>query len=117
MQNSNLILWGDPSSNAFLKKILPSLPIQWTRDKLVFRGQTYTAADHVPIMVFPNPLNPRRYVVINSGPTFREEALLNNSDQTPMLPDWAIVDINTPPDAKWPGLVIDAGFFNEQWQP
>ena len=55
-------------------------------------------------------------MVLNSGHTFREFALLNNSDQTPKLPDWALVDIKTPADAKWPGLIYDAGFFNESWK-
>ena len=30
------------------------------------------AAHHVPILIYPNPLNPQRYVVLNSGFTFRE---------------------------------------------
>ena len=51
-----------------------------------------------------------------SGVTFREKALLNNSDQTPKLPDWAIVDLRTPPGPEAPGLVEDAGFFDENWQ-
>jgi hypothetical protein len=55
-------------------------------------------------------------MVINSGFTFREFAALNNSDQTPKLPDWAVVDINTPPGPKWPGKIVDAGFFDEQWK-
>jgi hypothetical protein len=115
--NSNLVLWGDPASNAVLKQIIDKLPLKWTKDTLEFKGMKYDATHHAPVMIFPNPLNPTKYVVINSGPTFREEALLNNSDQTPKLPDWAIIDINTPPDAKWPGLVVDAGFFDEQWKP
>jgi hypothetical protein len=115
--NSNLVLWGDPSSNAVLAKILPKLPIQWTRDKVVFAGHTYDAAHVAPVMIFPNPLNPARYVVINSGPTFREQALLNNADQTPKLPDWAMVDLNTAPDGKWPGQILNAGFFDERWAP
>ena len=28
----------------------------------------------------------------------------------------AVIDLRTPPDTKWPGLVIDAGFFDEAWQ-
>ena len=112
---SNLILWGDPSSNAVLKRIIGKLPIKWTKDTLEFNGVKYDAAHHAPILIFPNPLNENNYVVLNSGPTFREEALLNNSDQTPKLPDWAIVNLDTPPDGKWPGLIIDAGFFDEQW--
>ena len=115
--NSNLILWGDPSSNAVLAKILPKLPIQWTWNSLAFAGQNYDATHVAPVMIFPNPLNPTHYVVINSGPTMREQALLNNADQTPKLPDWAMVDLNTPPDGKWPGKILSAGFFDENWAP
>ena len=113
---SNLILWGDPSSNTALAKLLARLPLQWTRDKLTFAGQTYDAKEHAPILIYPNPANPSRYVVINSGPTFREEALLNNAQQIPKLPDWAIINLNTPPDGKNPGEVVNAGFFDEQWK-
>jgi hypothetical protein len=113
--NSNLVLWGDPSSNAVLAKILPKLPIQWTWNRLAFAGQSYDPAHVAPVMIFPNPLNPAHYVVINSGPTMREQALLNNADQTPKLPDWAMVDLNTPPDGKWPGKILSAGFFDENW--
>ncbi len=113
---SNLILWGDPSSNAVLKQIVDKLPLKWDAKKLEFAGQTYDSADHAPILIFPNPLNPKFYVVLNSGVTFREEALKNNSDQTPKLPDWAIVDLKTPPGPKWPGLMVDAGFFDSDWK-
>ena len=54
--------------------------------------------------------------MLNSGFTFREGSNTTNSQQTPKLPDWAVIDINTPPGAKWPGLVVDAGFFDERWQ-
>jgi hypothetical protein len=116
IKNSNLVLWGDPSSNKVLAKIVAKLPVQWSATQLAFGGKTYDAAHTAPVMIFPNPLNPAKYVVLNSGVTFREQALLNNADQTPKLPDWAIVDLNTPPDAKWPGEVKAAGFFDEQWK-
>ena len=50
----------------------------------------------MPILIFPNPLNPERYVVLNSGFTFREYDYLNNARQVPKLPDWAVVDVTTP---------------------
>ena len=114
--NSHLVLWGDPSSNAVLAKILAKLPITWDATKLTVGKLESSAADHAPILIFPNPLNPLRYVVLNSGFTFREGSNTTNSQQTPKLPDWAVIDLNTPPSAKWPGLVVDAGFFNEEWQ-
>ena len=114
--NSNLVLWGDPSSNAVLRKILPGLPLTWDQEKLVFAGQEYPAGATMPVLIFPNPLNPEKYIVLNSGPTFREDALLNNSQQIPKLPDWSFIDVNTAPDGKWPGKVVKAGFFGEAWE-
>ncbi len=126
--NNNLVLWGDPSSNAVLASMAVlgvrngghtgdplGMPYQWSDKALEINGVKYDAAHHAPVLIFPNPLNPKKYVVLNSGPTFREDALLNNSDQTPKLPDWAIVNIDTPADGKWPGQIIDAGFFDERW--
>jgi dienelactone hydrolase len=112
----NLILWGDPSSNAVLAKIIAQLPVQWDAKSLTFRGQTYAVATHAPILVFPNPLNPKRYVVLNSGIDFRADGYGNNALQTAKLPDWTIIDIRTPAGPQWPGKIVAAGFFNEQWQ-
>ncbi len=114
--NKNLILWGDPSSNRVLAKILPKLPLQWDVKNLTFRGQIYSAADHAPILIFPNPLNPRHYIVINSGLDFRADGYGNNALQTPKLPDWAIVDLTVPPGDRWPGKIEAAGFFDEAWK-
>ncbi len=112
---SNLILWGDPSSNAVLAKILPKLPIKWTAQAVVFGKKSYPADSHAPVLIFPNPLNPNRYVVLNSGFTFREGATVSNSLQTPKLPDWAIVDLRVPADDRRPGGIVNAGFFDERW--
>ena len=70
---------------------------------------------HVPILIYPNPLNPKKYVVLNSGFTFREFDYLNNARQTPKLPDYAVIDITTPPDFRYPGKIALAGFFGEDW--
>ncbi|MEZ0253903.1 MAG: hypothetical protein ACAI37_01415 [Chthoniobacter sp.] len=116
IMHSNLVLWGDPSSNKVLAKIIAKLPVQWSATQLTFAGKNYEASHTAPVLIFPNPLNPSKYVVLNSGVTFREQPLLNNADQTAKLPDWAIVDLNTAPDAKWPGEIKAAGFFDEQWK-
>ncbi len=112
----NLILWGDPSSNKVISEIIDRLPITWTADKIIFRGQAYDAAHHAPIFIFPNPLSPENYIVLNSGMDFRDDAYGTNALQIPKLPDYAIVDLNTPPGPKWPGKIVDAGFFDEEWK-
>jgi hypothetical protein len=112
----NLILWGDPSSNAVLKKIADRLPVRWDSKTLVFGKNAYDAANHAPVLIYPNPLNPSRYVVLNSSFTYREYAYLNNARQVPMLPDWAIVDFREPANSIWPGKIAAAGFFDEHWR-
>jgi hypothetical protein len=114
--NSNLVLWGDPSSNKVLARIVAQLPVKWSGETLQAANKSYPSANHVPVLIYPNPLNPKRYVVLNSSFTFRQGANTSNALQTPNLPDWAIVDLRTPPSAKWPGLIVDAGFFDERWQ-
>ncbi len=62
------------------------------------------------------PLDSRRYIVLNSGPDFRADSYGTNALQTPKLPDWAIVDLTTSADSRWPGKIVDAGFFDEAWK-
>lgn len=128
IKNSNLVLWGDSNSNAVLKKLFGKLPVKWLVTPAVRNGKTvydsklilgdkeYPGETHVPVLIFPNPLNPNRYVVLNSGFTFREYDQLNNARQVPKLPDYAIIDTTTPPNSRYPGKVVRAGFFGEKWE-
>jgi dienelactone hydrolase len=116
MATHHLILWGDPSSNTLISKMIHKLPLDWGREKLRLGSGTYDAAHHAPVLIHPNPLAPQKYVVFNSTFTFRQGSDTSNSLQTPKLPDWAVVDLRTPPTALAPGLVYDAGFFDENWR-
>ncbi|MCA9123685.1 MAG: prolyl oligopeptidase family serine peptidase [Planctomycetaceae bacterium] len=116
IDSSNLILFGDPASNKLISQIADKLPIRWTTEAVVVGNRTFAAEQHAPVLIYPNPLNPRRYVVLNSGFTYREFAYLNNARQVPKLPDWAVIDLRTPSDSLWPGKVVAADFFDEQWQ-
>ena len=116
VQQASLILWGDPSSNCVTAKIVDQLPIRWTDSTITVGEKDYAADTHAPILIYPNPVNPDRYVVLNSSFTFREYAYLNNARQVPMLPDWAIVNLEVPPGPVWPGEVVAADFFDESWQ-
>lgn len=116
MASNHLILWGEPDSNEVMKKVLPNLPLEWGSEKLRLGSGSYEAAHHAPVLIHPNPQAPNRYLVFNSSFTFRQGSDTSNSLQTPKLPDWAVVDLRTPPDAHAPGLIQDAGFFNENWR-
>lgn len=111
----NLVLFGDPQSNSIFGKIAKSLPMSWTDAGLKI-GEASGGPTSVPVMIYPNPLNGDRYIVLNSGFTFREYDYLSNARQTPKLPDWAIIDAATPMTSRAPGKIIDAGFFDESWK-
>ena len=113
---NNLVLWGDPGSNRVLARIQDRLPIRWTSDAIIAGSQKFPSATHALLMIYPNPLNPRKYVVLNSGATFREYDDLNNARQVPKLPDFAVVDTKVPPDDRYPGKIVLAGFFDEDWK-
>ncbi len=116
IRDHNLVLWGDPSSNQLIAKLAPSLPIRWEKNRIVVGNETFATDTHAPTLIFPNPLNPTRYVVMNSGFTFRDYDYLNNARQTPKLPDWAIIDLRQAPNARTPGGISAAGFFGERWE-
>ena len=113
---NNLVLWGDPQSNALLARVLEKLPIKWTQQTLTANGKNYAADSHAPVLIFPNPLNPAKYVVINTSFTYREYDYLNNARQVAKLPDWAVIDLNQPRTSQGPGGIADAGFFGEHWE-
>jgi pimeloyl-ACP methyl ester carboxylesterase len=113
---SNLVLWGDPASNQVLAKLADKLPIRWDGPSVRVGTRSFPSAHHVPVLIYPNPFNPKRYVVLNSGFTFREYDYLNNARQVPKLPDYAIVDVNVPVSSRAPGGIVDAGFFGERWE-
>ncbi len=114
--DSNLILFGDPASNRVLTKILDALPIRWTSGDIVAGDKRLDGKTHALSMVYPNPLNRDRYVVLNSGFTYREYDYLNNARQVPKLPDWAVIDISKPVSSRAPGGIANAGFFGEEWE-
>lgn len=113
----HLILFGDPASNSLLAQVADALPLEWTRDRITFDGKKYSAADHVPVMIYPNPLNAARYVVLNSGHTFHAADFEGtNALLYPRLGDYAILKLN-PTDRDPLGVdVATSGLFNDFWK-
>lgn len=120
LRTRNLVLFGDPGSNEWIAKVLPRLPIKWTREIVSLAGHDYSASEHVPALIAPNPLRggQERYVVLNSGHTFRE-AELNKLNYLlfPRWGDWAVLKIGpqSEPSEALVEQVLRAGYFDEQW--
>lgn len=117
LRNKNLILFGEPSTNPKMAELLGQTPIAWQPDEVRLGARSWKSPNLVPLAIYPNPKQPGRYIVLNSGPTIRERSDPNNSLQTPQLPDWAVLDVGAPATDSAPAKIVDAGFFNEEWMP
>jgi hypothetical protein len=114
--NHHLILFGDPGSNKILGQIINRLPIQWTDKQITVGSKTYPAADHTLVMIYPNPLNPRRYVVLNSGHTFHEREFRGtNALLFPRMGDYAVLRLAKDKSALEPAIE-EAGLFGDHWE-
>jgi pimeloyl-ACP methyl ester carboxylesterase len=115
--NHHLILFGDPGSNKLLGRLADKLPIRWNKDNILVGDKAFDAANHVLVMIYPNPLNPKRYVVLNSGHTFHEREFRGtNALLFPHLGDYAVLRL-----AATSGVTVDAtpastGWFGERWE-
>jgi pimeloyl-ACP methyl ester carboxylesterase len=115
-RTKNLILFGTPASNSMIADAMKRMPIKWEASLITCGAGKHDATKCALIAIYPSPYAADRYIVINSGFTFREYAYLNNARQIAMLPDWAIVDVTSGATTQMPGDVIEADFFDESWQ-
>jgi hypothetical protein len=113
----HLVLFGDPASNSLIAQVADALPLTWTKDQIALAGQTVSAADHVPAMIYPSPLNGRRYVVLNSGHTFRAADLQGtNALLYPRLGDYALLKLAGSNKDPLATEVVGAGLFDDFWR-
>ena len=65
----NLYSIGPPEENKYLQEILPGLPLEFRKDSLVLDG-TYNRMEVGLQMIYPNPQNNNRYVIVDVYPEF-----------------------------------------------
>ena len=108
--NYNLVLFGDPGSNSLIAKVIGRLPIQWTKSEIAVGSQKFPASDHALVLIYPNPLNPQKYVVLNTGHTFSANRITSGTESVffPRLGDYAVLATG--------GITKTAGFFDESWR-
>jgi hypothetical protein len=117
MATQNLILFGDPGSNSLIAQVLDDLPLTWTRDEVALGGAKGPSATHLPVLIYPSPLNGEKYVVLNSGHTFHEADLKGtNALLYPRLGDYALVKLKADEKDSLAVDVVRAGLFDDYWQ-
>ncbi|MGE5191658.1 MAG: prolyl oligopeptidase family serine peptidase [Deltaproteobacteria bacterium] len=117
MLDKNVILFGDPGSNAVLAKVAGRLPVRWTKTAIEVNGEKYDPAAHGVSFIYPNPMAPRKYVVVNSGHTFHAADFKNsNAWLFPRLGDIAVQKFEKLESGGYKETVEWADFFNSSWK-
>lgn len=117
IESSHLVLFGDPGSNPLIAQLLPELPLEWTKDSLKVTGQTYDPNAHAAVLIYPNPLNPKKYVVLNTGHTFHADAFQGtNALLYPRLGDAAVLKLTDDGKGGFREETTSSGLFNENWE-
>lgn len=62
--NSHLVLFGNQNTNSLIHKILHQIPLQIEKDRLVISGNEYLGDKLGFHMIYPNPLNSKKYIVL-----------------------------------------------------
>ncbi|MFN0102865.1 MAG: prolyl oligopeptidase family serine peptidase [Bryobacteraceae bacterium] len=107
---NHLVLWGTPATNKLLAKLVKDLPVRWTANEIEIKDQKFDAKTDTLALIQPNPLNPNKYVVFNSGHTFGKSDLTGtNALLYPRWGDWAVIETAT-------GQVKAAGLFDDGWR-
>lgn len=116
--NNHMIVFGDPGSNSYLAKIVDDLPIKWMREGTIeVDGQSYSTAEQGVAMVYPNPLSPQKYLVLNSGHTFHEPQFVqSNANLYPRLGDFAVLRFTPKSEEGYEETVLRADVFDARWQ-
>jgi len=110
----HVVLFGDPGSNRWIARMMLNgkLPVRWTKETVALGNRTFPAPESVPALIYPNPLSPSRYVVLNSGLT-ADWADWAGDFPTAQLGDFAVLRAK---EGSEEPEVAYAGLFDESWK-
>ncbi len=117
-ESCSLVLYGDTRSNSVLAKVADRLPIKIEPGAIVVGSKRFEGKRVGTRFIYPNPLAPDRYLVVQAGNSAGAVAAGNNLPD--FLPDYVIYDGGT--TARRPRGIftrryqpIVAGFFYDDW--
>ncbi len=114
IKNNNLILFGTPSSNRLVGEVVDDLPVRFTSGTVQLAGHSYDLDEHGLWLIYPNPLNQERYVVLNAGVPWGKE--LPENHKYDMIPDFMVYTGEKTADGTECNKYRAAGFFNQYWE-
>ncbi len=116
----SLVLIGGPTSNRVTALFAKDLPAQFEPNAIVLRGKRYEGEDTAISFIWPHPRDPKEYVVVHAGTTFRGTLASRHLPQ--LAPDFLIYDRKLTVmrgelllDRRGPAVKA-GGFFDDSWK-
>jgi hypothetical protein len=118
-RSHTLVLYGTPGSNSVLERIAGSLPIKVEQDAVVLGTRRISGPGVGTRFIYPSPLAPSRYVMVQAAPTAEGVTLGHNLPD--FLPDYVVYDKKSAavrPRLAFPGRKTPPamGYFDDRWR-
>jgi hypothetical protein len=118
MRRAHLVLYGTPGSNSILERIAAELPIRVSSEGVQVGSRMFRGDGVGTRFIYPNPLAPTRYVIVQAAPTVA--GVQGGHNLPDFLPDWVVYDART--TRSRPRLIsgrngqLAMGFFDRFWR-
>jgi len=117
MHSATVVLYGSPGDNVLLTRIDGALPIHVDERGVSVGAQRFDGDDVGVRFIYPNPLAPARYVVVQAAVTTEMVGRANKLAE--FGGDWVVFDARTLRGAQrrvfGPNRPRDVGFFDDTW--
>jgi len=112
IQIYNLVLFGNPQTNRLISLVNDELPVRF-EGSWVRSGRRLLTGDDMGLMVvYPNPMNRNRYVVVLGGSS--PETLRMAASNHGLAPDYVVFDSES--DFSNERTLRDWGYFGNDWE-
>jgi pimeloyl-ACP methyl ester carboxylesterase len=111
IEENNLILIGTAETNSLIERIRNSLPIEIFSNRIRVGTQEYVGTGLGLELIYPNPLNKKRYVVIITG---NDPEHLQVNEKNLAIEGWYDYQVWKVKDGQ-PSRVVDVGYFDSHW--
>lgn len=116
MAKYSLVLYGDAEANLITKKLGNKIPLKISTNNIEITGKSFEAKDAFVQMVYPHPLNDKRYLTVIGATSAAGMYLYTNGDENFdfFIKDGSVANrsLGFPSDK----LIIARGVFDNNWK-